>query len=59
MFFDIRIGDKEVGRIKIGLFGKTVPKTVENFAQLASGAVSNYTVCSKLKGTLRVIVSRS
>jgi len=28
VFFDIKIGDEEVGRIELGLYGKTVPKTV-------------------------------
>merc|ERR1712066_261178 len=37
VFFDIKIGDEEIGTIEIGLFGKTVPKTVENFAKLAAG----------------------
>merc|ERR1711879_766714 len=37
VWFDMKIGDDEVGRIEIGLFGKTVPKTVENFAKLAAG----------------------
>lgn len=35
VFFDIQIGDKDIGRIEIGLFGKTVPKTVQNFYELA------------------------
>nr|XP_022921248.1 peptidyl-prolyl cis-trans isomerase 5 [Onthophagus taurus] len=36
VWFDITIGDEAVGRIEIGLFGKTVPKTAKNFAELAT-----------------------
>ena len=35
VFFDIEEAGKPVGRITIGLFGSVVPKTVENFRQLA------------------------
>jgi len=35
VWFDIKIGDEEVGRIEIGVFGKTVPKTAKNFIELA------------------------
>ncbi|XP_014204870.1 peptidyl-prolyl cis-trans isomerase B [Copidosoma floridanum] len=35
VWFDVAIGGKKIGKIEIGLFGKTVPKTVENFYQLA------------------------
>lgn len=36
VFFDITIGGKDVGTIEIGLFGKTVPKTVKNFVALST-----------------------
>ncbi|KOB63335.1 Peptidyl-prolyl cis-trans isomerase, partial [Operophtera brumata] len=35
VIFTMTIGGQNVGDITIGLFGKTVPKTVENFFQLA------------------------
>merc|ERR1712244_50197 len=37
VYFDITIGGEAAGTIEIGLFGKTVPKTVENFCKLAAG----------------------
>lgn len=37
MFFDVEIDGEETGRIVIGLFGETTPKTVENFVALAEG----------------------
>jgi len=35
VYFDIKIGDEDAGRIVIGIFGKTVPKTAKNFIELA------------------------
>merc|ERR1712046_409870 len=37
VLFEITIGGEAAGTIEIGLFGKTVPKTVENFYTLAAG----------------------
>jgi len=36
--FEITVGGEKIGNIVIGLFGDIVPKTVENFAQLADKA---------------------
>lgn len=39
VFLDIDIGKEEAGRIVIGLFGATTPKTVQNFISLAKHEV--------------------
>lgn len=37
VYFDMEMDGESIGRITFGLFGETVPKTVENFRQLCTG----------------------
>merc|ERR1712011_17712 len=35
-WFEVSVDGENIGKIEIGLFGKTVPKTVDNFVQLSN-----------------------
>ena len=56
VFFDITIGGEAIGRIEIGLFGGSVPKTAENFKQLATGEVR--TVGGRVRWWWGVVLER-
>ena len=40
VYFDVSIQNRPTGRIVIGLYGSTTPKTVRNFETLCSGTSS-------------------
>lgn len=47
VFFDVSEGGQPIGRIVLGLFGNTAPKTVTNFVSLAGNEVCSKTIFLK------------
>jgi len=43
VFLDLSIGGKPIGRVVIGLFGRTSPRTVQNFETIAAGTRNGLT----------------
>jgi len=50
VYFDITIGGEPAGRIEIGVFGKTVPKTAQNFVELCTRHKTEQSTDGKLVG---------
>ena len=51
VYFDIKIGKEVVGKITMGLFGNTVPRTANNFKHLCIGDKTLNGVKLQYKGT--------
>lgn len=43
VYFDVKQGKEDFGRIVIGLFGEIAPKTVKNFAYIALRGINGKT----------------
>lgn len=50
VYFDINQGGEPLGRVEIGLFGGTVPKTVRNFKELATKHLTDKSSNGQLVG---------
>ena len=50
VYFDLAVGGKSAGRVVFGMFGDTVPKTVENFMTLADGSAGSCAACTTAGG---------
>ncbi|KAK3104557.1 hypothetical protein FSP39_004962 [Pinctada imbricata] len=52
VFFDVTIGNTEVGRVKFELFADKVPRTAENFRQFCTGEYRKDGVPQGFKGAI-------
>lgn len=51
VFFDVSLGPKEIGRVKIQLFAQHLPRTCENFRQFCTGETRNNGIPVGYKGS--------
>lgn len=58
-YFDIAVGDSQIGRFKIGVFGEVVPKSAANFRALVtcSGAFASKDLCYRKDSFHRIVTN--